>query len=208
MKKPGENEKVTESVMTRSVISSVIVIVLCMVCFVGTTWAWYSSSVESGAGETFGANFDFSVEITESVAADENGVYTFVNGTHTVALTKAGTAEKGFCKVVATKSGEASDTTTYYIVDFTAGESVNFRVTGSGKLELIPMLGTPASGYTALPAEIELTPDPVEAEFDVEEEEVEEEEEPEPEDDGPTEQPEEPTEQPTTEPSEQPTTQE
>lgn len=152
MKEPAENEKVTEAAMTRSIIVSVIGIVLCMACLFGTTWAWYSSSVTSGVSVTEGANFDFSIEITESVEATE-GVYTFEGGEHTVTLKKKGTTEKGFCKVIATKSGEDSETTSYYIVDFTGEEPISFTVTGSGTLKLIPMLGTPAEGFDLIPNE-------------------------------------------------------
>lgn len=163
MKEPAENEKVTEAAMTRSIMAAVIGIVLCMACLFGTTWAWYSSSVTSGVSVTEGANFDFSVDITENVV-ETDGVYTFEGGEHTVTLTKTGTAEKGFCKVEAKKSGEDSETTSYYIVDFTSQESIEFIAKGSGTLKLIPMWGTPAEGYNPIPDNgIELTLDTVTA---------------------------------------------
>lgn len=186
MKEPAKIEKVTDDALSRSIISSVIGILLCMVCLVGTTWAWYSLSVESGVSETFGANFDFSVAVTKTDPPKENdakggtlqlseaGVYEFNGGTYTVKLTKSGscTATKGFCKLVATKTGEeaeATTTTTYYIVDFTKEEGteqaekcVEFTVKGSGKLMLIPMWGTPVETQGDLKDKIiELTPDPV-----------------------------------------------
>lgn len=183
MKEPAKIEKVTDDALSRSIISSVIGILLCMVCLVGTTWAWYSLSVESGVSVTEGANLDFNVTVTKTVSPedggkatkstetlnptetalpDADGTYTFTGGTHTVTLTKTGTAEKGFCKVEAKKSGEEAEATlSYYIVDFTGEESVSFTVKGSGTLKLIPMWGTPASDYTVIPSEgITLTPDP------------------------------------------------
>ena len=158
MNEPAKIEKVTDDALSRSIISSVIGILLCMVCLVGTTWAWYSSSVTSGVSVTEGANFDFSVEIMEPVEATD-GVYHFESGTHTVTLTKNCTATKGFCKVEATKTGEETNTS-YYIVDFTGKEFIEFTVKGSGTLKLIPMWGTPTSDYTEIPSEgIALTPD-------------------------------------------------
>ena len=161
MKEPITTEKVTDTALTRSIISSVIGIVLCMVCLFGTTWAWYSSSVTSGVSVTEGANFDFNISIGDSITPID-GVYTFVGGEHTVTLTKTGTAEKGFCKVEAKKSGEEAEATTYYIVDFTGKETIHFTVKGSGTLKLIPMWGTPAEGYNNLIPDngIALTPDP------------------------------------------------
>ena len=150
MKEPITTEKVTDASLTRSIISSVIGIVLCMACLFGTTWAWYSSSVTSGVSVTEGANFDFDISIEDSITPTD-GVYTFAGGEHTVTLTKMGTVAKGFCKVVATKNGEDAETTTYYIVDFTDEETVEFTVTGPGTLKLIPMLGTPAEGYDPIP---------------------------------------------------------
>ena len=163
MKEPITTEKVTDTALTRSLISSVIGIVLCMACLFGTTWAWYSSSVTSGVSVSEGANFDFDISIEDSITPTD-GVYTFEGGEHTVTLTKTGTAEKGFCKVEAKKSGEEAEATTYYIVDFTGEEPISFIVKGSGTLKLIPMLGTPAEGYNPIPDNgIELTLDTVTA---------------------------------------------
>lgn len=158
MREPIHSGKVSEAALSRSIAVSVIGILLCMICLVGTTWAWYSLSVESGNNEMTGANIDFRVAITEPFEATD-GVYTFAGGLHTVTLTKVEgcTATKGFCKVEATKNGEVD--TIYYIVDFTNADSINFTVTGSGTLKLIPMLGTPASEYTVIPGEeIQLAP--------------------------------------------------
>lgn len=163
MREPIHSGKVSEAALSKSIAVSVVGILLCMICLVGTTWAWYSLSVESGNNEMTGANFDFSVAITESVEP-ENGIYSFAGGEHTVTLTKTGTATKGFCKVIATKNGEEAEATTYYIVDFTDADSINFTVTGSGTLKLIPMFGTPTEGYDPIPENgIELTLTPLTA---------------------------------------------
>lgn len=160
MREPIHSGKVSEAALSKSIAVSVVGILLCMICLVGTTWAWYSLSVESGSNEMVGANFDFTVTVTETVSPtettvlvepDENGVYTFEGGTYTVKLTKAGgcTATKGFCKVIATKNGEVD--TIYYTVDFANTGSIEFTVTGFGTLKLIPMLGTPTEGYDQIP---------------------------------------------------------
>ena len=169
MKEPITTEKVTDASLTKSIISSVIGIVLCMACLFGTTWAWYSSSVTSGVSVTVGANFDFDIEITKTgettalINPDAESVYNLNGGEHTVTVKKTGTAKKGFCQIIATKA-DAEAGTTYYIVNFleNAGDYVTFSVKGSGTLKLTPMWGTPTSEYTAIPSEgITLKPDSV-----------------------------------------------
>ncbi len=42
-----KNEKITEKVFARVLLSSVCSILLCMTCLAGTTWAWFTVSVEN-----------------------------------------------------------------------------------------------------------------------------------------------------------------
>lgn len=42
-----EGEKVTEQVFRRVLISSICSILLCMACLAGTTWAWFTVSIEN-----------------------------------------------------------------------------------------------------------------------------------------------------------------
>ena len=42
-----EGEKVTEQVFHRVLISSICGILLCMACLAGTTWAWFTVSIEN-----------------------------------------------------------------------------------------------------------------------------------------------------------------
>lgn len=143
MKESANTEKVTETALTRSLAASVIGIVLCMFCLVGTTWAWYSSTAESGENVTVGANFDVTVKI-DDVKPGSDGVYQLADGEHTVTLTKTGTAKNGFCQVIAT--GTVSPAGTTYYEDFSEHDSVSFTVTGSGTLKITPMLGKAPTG--------------------------------------------------------------
>ena len=160
--------------MKKSIVASVIGILLCLLCLSGTTWAWYSSSVESGENETIGANFDFSVETMR--ISDGSGIDNV-----TVTLTRKGTAEKGFCKVIATKPVEEENTTqtTYFIIDFTKANPISFTitVTGSDILEFIPMWGTPTEYCEPILENenmLESASNSNDAEVDQEEEEIEE----------------------------------
>ena len=151
MKESANTEKVTDAVFIRSLIASAIGIIVCMLCFVGTTWAWYSSSAESGENVTVGANFDIRVESDETVLTDGR-VYSFSGGDHTVRLTASGTAANGFCQIIATKDGDSSGTT-YYIADMTEKKTAEFKVIGVGTLRITPMLGKAPAEFTAIPAD-------------------------------------------------------
>ena len=42
-----KREHITDTVMRRTLYTSVLTLALCIVCFLGTTWAWFSESIES-----------------------------------------------------------------------------------------------------------------------------------------------------------------
>ena len=42
-----EGEKITEQVFCRVLISSICSMLLCMACLAGTTWAWFTVSIEN-----------------------------------------------------------------------------------------------------------------------------------------------------------------
>lgn len=170
MNEPAKIEKVTDDALSRSIISSVIGIIICMVCLVGTTWAWYSLSVESGENETFGANFDFDVAVTKNptettdqpaeLVLPQDGQYSLDGGTYTVKLTKKPetstetenySSNKGFCRAIV-KAIDCQEGTPYYVrVDFSGDKSaVTFKVTGPCVLNITPMLGTPTDSYTEI----------------------------------------------------------
>ena len=159
MNKTEKTGSVTEAALTRSLTMSVIGIILCMVCLTGTTWAWYSSSVTSGENVIVGPYFDVDVAVVDgSAKPDADGVYSFSGGTHTVKLTGEGTAENGFCQIIATDLGSPAGTT-YYAAGLSGGGSVSLEVEGSGTLKITPMIGTAPTGNGIPKDGIELLPD-------------------------------------------------
>ena len=100
---PG-NEKVTEKIFLRAMISSVLGIILCTVCLAGMTWAWFSDSVMSRSNTITSANF--SVEVTVNKVTDNteipltNGKYELgSNEKYKVTLKATGSASTVYCKV-------------------------------------------------------------------------------------------------------------
>ena len=84
-------EKVTEKALRRVLISSVCSILLCMICLVGTTWAWFTVSVENTGNviEIAAVTADASItpsENTEAPIQNDDGSYLLVNGKYTISV--------------------------------------------------------------------------------------------------------------------------
>ena len=99
------NEKVTEKIFLRAMISSVLGIILCTVCLAGMTWAWFSDSVTNRSSTITSANF--SVEVTVNKGTDNteilltDGEYILEQSSekYKVTLKATGTASTVYCKV-------------------------------------------------------------------------------------------------------------
>ena len=99
------NEKVTEKIFLRAMISSVLGIILCTVCLAGMTWAWFSDSVTNRSSTITSANF--SVEVTVNKGTDNteihltDGEYILEQSSekYKVTLKATGSASTVYCKV-------------------------------------------------------------------------------------------------------------
>lgn len=162
MREPIHSGKVSEAALSRSIAVSVIGILLCMICLVGTTWAWYSLSVESGSSDMTGANFDFTVVVTKTVETNgetggtgtteptvttvepDNGYYTVGNGENAiyrVTLTEDGnnTTKNGFCLI--TVNGSDTNAGTPFYVTIPEAGHITLTITGQHSLKFTPVLG-------------------------------------------------------------------
>ena len=84
-------EKVTEKHLYRVLISSVCSILLCMSCLAGTTWAWFTVSVENTGNVIQIATVSHTVTVTPTgegaeALTPEGGVYQLAPGTYTLHL--------------------------------------------------------------------------------------------------------------------------
>ena len=83
-----EGKKITEKMFGRVLFSSVCSILLCMACLVGTTWAWFTVSVENEGNEIQIATVTQKIKImnggTEISPAD--GTYTLEAGNYGVEI--------------------------------------------------------------------------------------------------------------------------
>ena len=101
---PG-NEKVTEKIFLRAMISSVLGIILCTVCLAGMTWAWFSDSVTSHSSNITSASFSVKVTVnkgtdnTEILLTDGEYILEQSSEKYKVTLKATGTASTVYCKV-------------------------------------------------------------------------------------------------------------
>ena len=84
-----EGKKVTEKMFAKVLVSSICSILLCMACLVGTTWAWFSVSVENTGNEIQIATVTAVVKVLqgENEISKSNGSYTLQSGTYDVEIT-------------------------------------------------------------------------------------------------------------------------
>lgn len=65
-----EGEKVTEKMFGRVLVSSVCSILFCMACLAGTTWAWFSASIQNTDNVIQIAEVTANVKVTANAAAE------------------------------------------------------------------------------------------------------------------------------------------
>ncbi len=86
---------------------SVVGMLMCCVCLVSVTLAWFSADVRSQPVSLTAANFELAYNVTQVGGASVDsgdGTYTLAEGEYTVTLTPSGTASGGYC--IVTVNGE------------------------------------------------------------------------------------------------------
>ena len=186
--KKENEEKVTDKMLVRSVVLSVIGILFCMTCLFGLSWAWFSDSIATGSSKITAASFNLDVTVEEingaQIPKGEDGFYQLdTTKTYKVTLVKEGTAKSGFCHI-SVKTSEEGTQTIFYTENIPQGNVTEddqpyvFTVSGVYKIKLTPMWGQRASDSSTIVSTLDLTHPPHDAEYSQEEEEVEEEDEP------------------------------
>ncbi len=84
---PAE-EKVTEKCLYRVLFSSICSILLCMICLVSTTWAWFVVSIENTGNTIEIANITASIAVTQNTETipDNNGSYILNPGVYNISI--------------------------------------------------------------------------------------------------------------------------
>ena len=103
-------DKLTDKAFSRLMLTSVLGILVCIVCLCSATWAWFSTDTSFDGNKVSSGEFNISVSVTDAnstvTTLTENAVgetaYTFENeGIYTVTLkmTADTTVSKGFCRM-------------------------------------------------------------------------------------------------------------
>lgn len=138
------NEKLTDKAFSRLMLTSILGILVCIVCLCSCTWAWYNTNVSASENKLGSGVFALDVSVTDSSDAKID-TYKQANGsticlistpgTYTVTLkmTDNSTVEKGFC--VITIAGVAYSTSSIkkavtdpftFTLDATSAISITF----------------------------------------------------------------------------------
>ena len=97
-----KHSKPTDENILRLLLPSAVGIALCMVCLAGSTWAWFTASVQTQPQTIAAANFDISAALTtEDGTPIAPGKPLQAGQAYTVTLTASGTAAEfgGYCMV-------------------------------------------------------------------------------------------------------------
>jgi len=168
-----KQNKITEKQFLRVLISSAFGIVLCLICLVGTTWAWYTLTISSEDNTIRVGSFAAEVAVTSNdggtaIPASGELTYGLPAGEYTVRISSStGNTVPGYC--VIKFAGQTHETVRLYpagsgdgkpsAVEFTVkvgvpvqqndpeGEGTGEKQTReiyTAQLQIIPMWGEPA----------------------------------------------------------------
>ncbi len=143
--------KSSDSDIYRSLVPSVVGIVLCAACLCSTSWAWFTSTASLNMGEIEAATYGADVSVSQMGAravfaceknaceknADGTTTYTFSDaGAYTVKLGYTGTSKTGYCTL-------EFNGVTYYTPQLTSGSIIiSVYSTGNQVLVVTPQWGT------------------------------------------------------------------
>ncbi len=131
--------------LTAMLMPSVLGILLCAVCLMGSTWAWFTATQSTATQTIQAADYNVSavVKSGETEIAAENGTYTLTQGEYTVTLAASGEATTGYCIL------DFSGTKTY-TEQISKGTSItlNIKINEPVVLEITDVWGTYAGDKT------------------------------------------------------------
>ena len=121
----AKHSKPADENVLQMITPSIIGIALCMVCLAGTSWAWFTSTVQTPPQTIEAANFDISVAVTgEDSQPVDPGQPLQAGKEYEVSLTATGTAPSGgYCIVT-----NNMDTTSLYTVTLLPNEKLTFTL--------------------------------------------------------------------------------
>ena len=154
------NEKITDKYFRKVMASSIISIVICMMCLASLTWAWFSFDVQSSGNTIRSAEFNATVYVdpsNQNQTTYRNVV--FAPGDYHVTVKQTGSARTGYCLVTV-------DGVTYFAGNLqeklNADANVTFCslefdlkiTTASATISIDPVWGIYYGSYDELPSSL------------------------------------------------------
>lgn len=148
----AEKEKSADAGIKRMMLTSVLGMLICVVCLAGTTWAWFTAN--SGIDDTAKPLSVETAQVEVAVSIDNQGIGTVSGGnTQTieiaknkklsVTLTGNGTSTKKYC-YVEVDGGR-------YCVDLSSSKPITFTVcSSSGSMMIKASWSVPGSGISLI----------------------------------------------------------
>ncbi len=132
--------------LTAMILPSVFGILLCAVCLMGSTWAWFTATKSTETANIQAASYTVTTAISDennTLVATENTA-TLQQGTYTVTLTANGDASTGYCKVII---GSTEKLTQQFPSAEYPEKSITFTlvINEPARVEFIPCWGTSAT---------------------------------------------------------------
>ena len=125
-----DEKKLTDKAFSHAIISSIVGIVVCLICLCSSTWAWFTDSVEIAGGTIKAGECLLEIDVTNEIGEEmqdvENGITLNANETYTVTLTLPKDSTSGYCKIVTDMKSYYSDYILYH--DSDTPVVVTFRV--------------------------------------------------------------------------------
>ncbi len=144
--KNKHNQKEAGDNLTVLLLPSILGIILCAICLMGSTWAWFTATQSTETANIQSASYTITAEVlTENnlSIATENSA-TLQQGRYTVTLTAIGDASTGYCKV---KIGSTEKLTQQFPSAKYPEKSITFTlvINEPARVEFIPCWGTSAT---------------------------------------------------------------
>ena len=153
MLKQNKYKKDADSAFLRLFASSIMGILLCIVCMGGLTWAWFNQSVTGNTESIHSASYSISISVVQNPTTDNitvspgaDGKYSLAAGnSYKVTLSASEDATTGYCKVTV----NGTDYHTTQMAPVVPGNRVIFTIkcTAAATVEFSPNWMT-YSGYS------------------------------------------------------------
>lgn len=127
-----DGKKVTEKAFGRVLVSSICSILLCMACLAGTTWAWFTVSIENTGNviqiATVTADISITDGVTSTIAESPDNHYTLESGTYAIAVKVQNDATNSTHPVYVLMSIASGEEPDYYYFTFEPNSSEPQRI--------------------------------------------------------------------------------